>query len=86
MAKSASTATRVLVSDINHTIVVEVTHDDDASYSRSVRPCANKAFDKFMRSPEGQAWINAGYYHFSTKADFGAIEGGSIVTYSISQD
>lgn len=86
MAKSASTATRVLVDSDTHTIVVEVTHDDDASYSRSVRPCANKAFDKFMRSPEGKAWISAGYYHFSTKADFGAIEGGSIVTYSISQD
>lgn len=80
-----STATKVLVDDINHTITVEVAHDDYASFSRSVRPCANKAFDKFMRSPEGKAWISAGYYRFSSEAQFGALEGGSIVTYSVSQ-
>lgn len=81
-----STATKVLVDDITHTITVEVIHTDSASFSRSVLPCANKAFDKFMRSPEGKAWINAGYYRFNTKPNWGALEGGSIVTYSISQD
>jgi hypothetical protein len=80
-----STATNVIINNDTHTVTVEVMHSDYASYRRSVMPCANKAFDKFMRSPQGQAWISAGYYRFSTNADFGAIEGGSIVTYSITE-
>lgn len=82
MAKAQSVA-ELTANEETHTIVVIVTHSDYASFSRSVLPCANKAFDKFMRSAQGQAWINAGYYRFATKSQFGAIEGGSIVTYSV---
>lgn len=81
----ASTATKVLIDDSLHTITVQVEHDAYASYSRSVMPCANKAFDKFMRSPEGQAWISAGYYRFHTDAKFSVSDGVSVVIYSISQ-
>jgi hypothetical protein len=84
MSKAQSVGTLHSVDNDTHTLVVEVKHSDYASYSRSVLPCANKVFDKFMRSPEGQAWIRAGYARFQTRADFGALEGGSRVTYTIS--
>lgn len=80
-----STATQVLVDNDTHTLTVEVTHTDSASFSRSVLPCANKAFDKFMRSPEGKAWINAGYYRFSRDAKLGLGDGVSVITYSVTE-
>lgn len=73
----------VVVDNDTHTIVVSVTHSDSASYSRSVKPCANKAFDKFMRTSEGRKWISEGFAHFSVSANFGAFDGGSVVTYSL---
>lgn len=85
MAKAQSVAELVSVDNETHTLIVKVTHSDYASFSRSVLPAANKAFDKFMRSAEGQAWVNAGYYRFSTNPDFGCLDGGSLVTYGISQ-
>jgi hypothetical protein len=80
-----STATQVLVDNDTHTLTVEVTHTNSASYRRSVTPCANKAFDKFMRSPEGKAWISAGYYRFSVKSDYSIREGVSVITYSVTE-
>ena len=85
MAKAQSIAELLSVDSETHTIIVKVMHDDYASFRRSVLPSANKAFDKFMNSPDGKAWISAGYCMFGTKADFGAVSGGSLVTYSISE-
>jgi len=83
MAKAQSVAELIEVNDEAHSLVVEVIHSDSASFRRSVLPAANKEFDKFMRSPKGQAWISAGFYRFSTDPNWGAVEGGSLVTYSV---
>lgn len=83
MSKTQSKGGLLSYDSVTHTIVVKVMHSDSASFSRSVRPCANKVFDAFMRSPEGREWISQGYAHFSSRADFGAVEGGSLITYTL---
>lgn len=84
MSKAQSHAGLLSCDSETHTIVVKVLHSDSASWSRSVKPSANKVFDAFMRSPRGQEWISAGYARFSVSADYGAVEGGSLITYTMS--
>jgi len=85
MAKAQSVAELISVDNEKHTLIVKVIHTDSASFRRSVLPAANKAFDKFMRSAEGQAWIRSGNRVAEVAPAWGAVEGGSLVTYLVTK-
>lgn len=70
MAKAQSVVHSVTHNDDDHTVTVLVAHSPSASFRRSVIPVANRAFDDFMRTPQGKAWIEAGFARFTGKADF----------------